>query len=231
MRVRSSEIESEHGVVIPLRSDDGLGDMRFRRLMGGPEWRRLPAHVRNRFAKRMAPGVACTYRGMIEHCRMSRAGWWLAQACRLIGAPLPLDTAPHMAAVVSVTEDRVGNGQVWSRLYARPGGFPQVIHSAKRFAGPTGLEEQLGLGFGMALRLEPLPHGIRFVSDHFFLKVLGKRLRLPPWLAPGLLHIDHRDLGQGRFRFVLSLVHPLLGELVQQSSLFTDQADCEGDRK
>ncbi|MGB3167215.1 MAG: DUF4166 domain-containing protein [Alteraurantiacibacter sp.] len=229
MRVRSREIETAGAM--SLRSGGGLADMRFRRLMGGPEWRRLPANVRKRFAKRMAPGVACTYRGRIEHCRMSRAGWWLAQACRLIGAPLPLDTAPDMAAVVSVTEDRVGSGQVWSRLYARPGGFPQVIHSAKRFAGPTGLEEHLGLGFGMALRLEPLPHGIRFVSDHFFLKALGKRFRLPRWLAPGLLHIDHRDLGEGRFRFVLSLVHPLFGELVRQSSIFADQADREGDRK
>jgi hypothetical protein len=184
-----------------------------------------------RFAKRLGPGVAVTYRGRIESCTMSPLGWILAQACRIIGAPLPLDRASGMAAIVTVTEDGVSGGQVWSRLYARPHGFPQVIHSAKRFAGPTGIEEYLGGGFGIALTVHTLPAGIRFKSDHYFLQVAGRRLRLPAWLSPGQLHIDHEDRGYGRFRFELTLRHPLFGVLMRQQSIFADQTNSEGGRQ
>jgi len=204
-----------------------VDDLRFRRLLGAAAWERLPNAVQRRFAKRLAAGCAVTYRGRIESCAMNPAGWLLAQACRAIGAPLPLDRAPGMAAVVTVTEDGAGGGQVWSRLYARPRGFPQVIHSAKRFAGPTGLEEYLGGGFGIALTLHALEHGLRFTGDHYFVQLGERRLRLPAWLAPGRLDIDHEDRGSDGFTFTLTLRHRLLGLLVRQQALFADQGDAE----
>ncbi|MBL7372815.1 DUF4166 domain-containing protein, partial [Escherichia coli] len=92
---------------------------------------------------------------------------------RLIGAPLPLGTDIGVSASVSVTADADGQGQYWTRQYGRAQGFPQVIHSAKRFAGPTGIEEYLGLGVGIALRLEEAGGALLFVSDHYFLKLGG----------------------------------------------------------
>jgi hypothetical protein len=204
-----------------------LPDLRFRAMLGAQAWDQLPAAVRARFAKRMAPGRSVTYAGTVETCRMHAAGWLLAQACRLIGAPLPLGRDAGVAAVVTVTEDGASGGQVWTRMYARPRGFPQVIHSAKRFAGPTGLEEYLGLGFGIALRVEATERGIRFVNDHYFLSVGGLRLRLPRWIAPGRLTIDHEDKGEGRFAFTLTLRHRLLGELIRQVGQFRDQPQKE----
>ncbi len=200
-----------------------LADLRFSALLGPADWARLPATVRDRFAHRCAPGAAISYTGHVAECRMSAAGWLLAQACRLIGAPLPLDRGGGLAAVVTVTEHAPSGGQTWTRIYARPGGFPQVIHSAKRFAGPTGLEEYLGLGFGIALRLEAGEDRIAFLSDHYFLRLGPVRLRLPRWLSPGQLRIDHLDDGAGRFRFVLNLRHALLGELIHQVGHFADQ--------
>jgi hypothetical protein len=204
-----------------------VDDLRFRRLLGAPAWDRLPRAVQRRFAKRFGPGCSVTYRGHIESCRMNAAGWLLSQACRAIGAPLPLDRAPGMAAVVTVTEDGAGQGQVWSRLYARPRGFPQVIHSVKRFSGPTGLEEYLGGGFGIALTLHALDNGLRFSSDHYFLQLAGYRLPLPAWLGPGRLDIDHEDRGRGRFSFTLTLRHRLFGLLMRQHSLFADQGEMQ----
>jgi hypothetical protein len=203
-------------------------DIRFRALLGREAWDGLPPAVQRRFARRIADGQASNYCGVIVDCVMNPVGWLLAQACRLIGAPLPLDRTPGMAAVVSVTEDGASGGQVWSRLYARPASFPQVIHSAKRFAGPTGLEEYLGHGFGIALRVSALPQGIRFASDHYFLMVGPLRLRLPAWLAPGTLLIDHEDLGGGQFTFTLTLRHRLFGRLMRQRSRFCDCTTGDG---
>lgn len=202
---------------------DTLADLRFRALLGEEEWARLPATVRARFSKRLLPGRSVSYAGEVVQCRMSAAGWLLAQLGRAIGAPLPLDRNTGVAAVVTVTEDGASGGQVWTRIYARHRGFPQVIHSAKRFAGPTGLEEYLGRGFGIALTVATCEEGICFLSDHYFLAIGRRRVRLPHWLGPGALRIDHLDRGHGCFDFVLTLRHPLLGELIHQIGHFRDQ--------
>jgi hypothetical protein len=200
-----------------------LADMRFRQLLGQRGWDALPGRVQRRFGKRLGVGDTASYVGHVEFCRMNWSGRILAQACRLIGAPLPLERDSGVAANVSVTEDGASGGQVWTRMYARKRGFPQVIHSAKRFAGPTGLEEYLGRGFGIALRVSAIDGGIRFVSDHYFLEVFGRHLRLPRWAAPGELIIDHIDQGEGEFTFALSLNHSVLGEVMHQLCRFRDQ--------
>lgn len=214
---------AREGQFAPQRAEQLLPDMRFRALLGRAAWDGLPADVRARFAKRLLPGRSVSYAGQVTTCTMRPAGWLLAQACRLLGAPLPLGRDSGVAAVVTVTEDGASGGQVWTRMYARPRGFPQVIHSAKRFAGPTGLEEYLGAGFGIALRVTATATGIRFLSDHYFFGVGFLRVRLPRWIAPGALTIDHEDLGGGRFAFTLSLRHAVLGELIRQVGHFWDQ--------
>ena len=197
-------------------------DTRFRALVGEVAWRGLPKAVQKRFSKRLAEAKLAIYPGVIEEVRFSRAGWLLAQLCRLIGAPLPLHADRGVPATVSVSEDGASGGQCWTRVYARKRGFPQVIHSAKRFAGRSGLEEYLGRGIGMALKVVAIERGLEFRSDHYFLDIGLVRLRLPHWIGPGRTVVRHRDLGEGRFEFSLSLVHPLLGELVYQMGVFRD---------
>jgi hypothetical protein len=195
-------------------------DSPFARLLGN-HWLHLPPAIRRRFLRKVAVAACVTYAGEVAECRMSLAGWLLAQAARLIGAPLPLGTDTGVSASVSITADAEGSAQYWTRQYARRYGFPQVIHSAKRFSGPTGLEEYLGLGIGIALRLEEAGGALFFVSDHYFWKLGGLRLRIPETL-PGHLVVGHTDLGGGHFAFTLDLVHPWLGELVHQLAVFAD---------
>jgi hypothetical protein len=213
----------------PIGGEPLLGDLRFRALLGAAAWSRLPPAVRRRFGTRLAAGAAVTYAGEIVACRRTLAGRLLGQLCRPIGAPLPLSDDVGVPAVVTVTEDGATGGQHWTRVYARRRGFPQVIHSSKRFAGPTGLEEYLGCGLGIALRVRADTEALHFQSDHYFVAVGSLRLRLPAWLGPGALTISHIDRGAGRFAFVLVLRHPRLGEIVRQTVLFHERVARDGE--
>ena len=222
-----------------LEQDDGIGpggevarlDLRFRALLGATAWARLPAAVRARFAHRLGENAVVGYTGTVLECRVNRAGWLLCQACRLIGAPLPLCREAGMPAAVVVTDDPVTGGQHWTRLYGRSRGFPQVIRSTKRFAGKTGLEEYLGAGFGIALRVRGDAGALHFDSDHYFLALGPVRLRLPRWLAPGDLVISHVAQDDGSFDFVLALRHRWLGELIAQRCRFHDQTGIADEGK
>lgn len=199
-----------------------LLDLRFRALIPDAQWNTLPPAVRRRFSKRLPQGASAVYAGHVVATRMSAAGWLLAQAARGVGAPLPVSRAAGMASVVSVTEDPRGGGQIWTRLYARPRGFPQMIHSAKRFAGPTGLEEHVGAGLGMSLAVAVEDGALVFRSRRYFWDGPGVRLHLPRWLSPGALRVSHAETEEGAFRFVLDLRHPLLGLLIRQEAEFRD---------
>jgi hypothetical protein len=136
-----------------IAADVVVADPRFRALLSEADWAALPPPIRRRFSKRLADGNTAIYVGEIRESWMSRIGWLLAQVLRLIGGPLPTAADTGVPSVVTVTEDMATGGQIWTRLYARRRGFPQVIHSSKRFAGPTGLEEYVGFGIGVSLKL------------------------------------------------------------------------------
>ena len=220
MRIEASLLEAPVGRLPAL--DDDAGDTRFRALMRAEEWASLPAAIRRRFSKRLSNGATVLYTGEVLETTMSRAGWLLAQAARLIGGPLPLTRNRHVPAVVAVTEDHASRGQVWTRLYGRPGHFAQVVHSCKRFAGPTGLEEYVGFGVSMALRIAVEHEALVFHSVSYSLQLGPFRLRLPEWLTPGDLTVTHSDLGGGDFRFTLEIVHPRFGRLLRQSAVFRE---------
>ena len=198
-------------------------DDRFSKLVGREAWHKLNPAVRKRFGKRLKGGASVAYQGRVVAMRMNLAGRILANAARLIGAPLPYDMSSEgQPAVVTVTEDIASNGQFWIRQYGRQAGFPQVVHSSKRFAGPTGLEEYIGYGIGMALKVSVEGQDLLFKSDHYFMQVFGWRVRLPRALSPGALVIGHHDMGNGQFRFSLDLRNRLFGQMIYQDAIFND---------
>ncbi|WP_284125869.1 DUF4166 domain-containing protein [Parerythrobacter aestuarii] len=204
------------------RKAGDLYDARFRRLLGRDAWNGLPEAVQRRFSKRIEGARVAIYPGEITEARCSRIGRLFVQLARLIGGPLPLNFDSGVPAVVTVSEDHANGGQCWTRVYGRQIGFPQVIHSAKQFNGSTGLEEHIGCGIGMALRVEAVAGGLEFRSDHYFLQVRDHRIRMPRWLAPGETVVRHIECGDGRFTFSLQLTHRWLGELVYQQGQFRD---------
>ncbi len=201
-------------------------DVRFRSLLSEADWEALPPAIRRRFSKRLAHGATAVYAGHVTACSLSRAGWLLAQALRAIGAPLPLASASGLPTVVTVSGEGKSGGQNWTRVYARAMGFPQVIHSTKRFCGPTGLEEYIGFGIRMALRLSVERGALVFTSAGYFIAIGKTSIRLPRWLAPGTTRVTQRETAPDRFLFTLDLTHPWLGTLVHQEALYAEAPAC-----
>jgi hypothetical protein len=204
--------------------DAALSDLRFRALLSDDDWKRLPTATRQRFSKRLADGHTAIYVGEVIEIGFSQIGWWLAQIARLIGGPLPISTDTHVPSIVTVTEDAATSGQIWTRIYARRNGFPQVIHSSKRFAGHTSLEEYLGFGVGMALRIVVDGENLLFRSAGYFVQAGRLKFLLPALLTPGALTVTHTDLGGGEFQFALEIIHPRFGMLVRQAAVFREAA-------
>jgi hypothetical protein len=203
-------------------SENEIGDLRFRRLLSDADWQALPSAVRARFTKRLAHGATAVYVGHVLESHIGWMGHVFAQLLRLIGGPLPLSTDCGVPSIVTVTEDHAGEGQVWTRIYTRTRGFPQVIQSAKRFSGGAGLEEYVTSHIGMALTVHVEDGVLLFRSVDYFVRFGEWRIPIPLWLAPGALTVSHADCGDGRFVFGLDIVHPVLGRIIRQSVMFQD---------
>jgi hypothetical protein len=202
--------------------DAPLGDLRFRQLLPREDWDALPAPTRKRFSKRLSNGATVVYVGEVVETRFHLFGWLIAQLARIIGSPLPLFTDANVPAVVTVTEDVKTGGQIWTRLYARRHGFPQIIQSSKQFRGDTGLEEHVGGGVGMALTTHRAENALQFRSARYFVRLGCLDMTLPKWLTPGALTVTHLENGDGRFTFTLNIVHPVFGQVLWQKAAFRD---------
>jgi hypothetical protein len=194
----------------------------FRALLGEDAWLTLPAPVQRRFGRVLAPGESAVFIGEVASTRLSLFGRFCAQLARAVGAPLPLRTLAHTPSAVVVTEDGHAHAQCWTRLYHEPGRLPQVICSMKRFDGPTGLEECVGAGIGMALTVHVEDRALVIRSSEYFWRPRTRRFRIPAWLTPGRIEVVHREERTGRFSFTLTVTHPLFGETIHQVAFFRD---------
>ena len=198
------------------------GEAGFRNLLAAAEWQQLPEAIQRRFSHHLPDGEQQFYCGEVASTQLSKFGWLYAQIARLIGGPLPLRSGARGPAAVIVTADRRLGGQIWTRLYGQAGSFPQVIHSAKRFCGVTGLEEYVGCGIGMTLTLHVVERALVFRSERYFVRLLGRTFYLPEILCPGRLEVIHREERLGRFSFTLQITHRWFGEVLRQIAYFTD---------
>lgn len=203
-----------------------ITELRFRRLLNDIQWAKLPKAIKKRFSHKPLTGHTKVYHGKIIETNMNWIGKTLSRVMLLLGGSLPLDTNNGGAeALVTVSAYNGANGndaQVWTRQYARRNRAPQIIQSRKQFSGPTGLEEFLGQGIGMTLKLEATDNALLFIAERFFVEIFGRRIYLPKALNPGALTISHINQTDNTFIFGMTLVHPLFGKLVSQSILFTD---------
>jgi Domain of unknown function (DUF4166) len=190
-------------------------------LVGRAGWARLPEAVRQRFGEQLEP---VEYRGTFEIVRASRLGRLIARVARLLGTPVATRTGTQVRALVRVCREAAG--VTWTREYRWPRGRPCVVRSTKIIDPLEGLIERLPVRLAMPLDVFERERALNFVSRGYYFD-LGRgrngrrrKLWLPDWLSPGVTHVEHRDEGQGWFRFTMTVTHPRLGELFYQTGRF-----------
>lgn len=196
-------------------------------LVGAAGWARLPQAVQRRFGTAHADVV---YRGHMD-LRCSRIGRLHALAARLFGGPLTCINAADVPTEVRVHDNGCG-GVVWERRFHGDG--VSLVRSTKELGPDGGLRERTDGGLSMSLDVFEEDGALVFCSRRFWLVLGWLRLPVPAWLTPGVCRVTHTDLGQGLFRFTLTMIHPLWGETFHQTGVFADPApacepvcDCE----
>lgn len=191
-------------------------------LVGAAGWARLPQAVQRRFGTAHADVV---YHGHMD-LRCSRIGHLHALAARLFGGPLTRINADDVPTEVRVHDNGRG-GVVWERRFHGQGGHGvRMVRSTKELGPDGGLRERTDGGLSMSLDVFEEGGALVFRSRRFWLVLGWLRIPVPAWLTPGVCRVTHTDLGQGLFRFTLSMVHPLWGETFHQTGVFADP-DCE----
>ncbi len=124
-------------------------------------------------------------------------------------------------APVAVTVCAVAAGVMWSRQL----GPAHCVRSIKS-TGPAGtVIERTEGGLGMVLDLSVEDGALVFTSRGFFLAVGSWRVPIPTFLTPGRCRVEHRAVDDIRFRFTLTMVHPLWGATFRQTGVFTDHQE------
>ena len=187
-------------------------------LVGTTGWSRLPAAVQHRFAVAHAD---VTYEGHMD-LRCSWVGHIYAALARVLGGPLTHLNTCAVPTTVRVSDNGRG-GVIWERCFHTGlAGQDRIVRSTKELGADGGLLERTVGGLSMSLDVFEEAGALVFQSRRFWLVWGRLRLPVPALLTPGTCRVAHTDLGEGRFRFTLSMVHPLWGETFHQIGVFAD---------
>ena len=213
--------ELETTFVSPHRSGETLhADPTYRRLLGSAAWMRLAPEIRRRFSVRPGPFRAIGYSGTMHVVHLSFAGWLFAQFCRLFGTPLAPRRGFDIPMKIRLYRNDALDGTTWERDYDFSPRSHFVVSSTKYCDENGRLCEYLGNGFSMRLTVVERNRSLVFESDGYYVRIPGTRLRIPDWLTPGRTVVVHEQIDGDRFRFCLSVDHPVLGCTIFQDGEF-----------
>jgi len=210
-----TQVTALPGPLTRERAGDGVRHG-LRDVLGSAAWSRLPEAVRERFADSTA---VATYAGAFEVVRASGLGRMFAWFGTLFGTPVAPKAGNHVAARVRVHPD--ARGVAWDREYFWDDGSRSFVRSTKVVADDGQLIEMLPARLCMPLDTFEEGGVLHFVSRGYYFHLgAGIRLWLPAFLSPGVTHVEHIDLGHGWFRFTMTVMHPLAGEVFFQTGRF-----------
>ena len=191
-----------------------------RDVLGSEAWNRLPEAVRERFADTAAEA---SYAGAFEIVRASTLGRAFAWLGTLVGTPVAPRVEDHVEALVRVRPH--GDGVAWDREYRWADGARHLVRSTKVVDEHGKIIEKLPARLCMPLHTFEEGGVLHFVSRGYYfdlsLGAFAWKLWLPALLSPGVTHVEHIDLGHGWFRFTMTVMHPLFGEVFFQTGRFS----------
>jgi hypothetical protein len=74
----------------------------------------------------------------------------------------------------------------------------------------------------MSLAVSEEQRALVFRSSAYHWRCGRLTVRIPAWLTPGEIVVQHREERQGQFSFTLSVVHPWFGRILHQVAFFRD---------
>ena len=187
----------------------------LRDVLGTEAWNRLPEAVRERFAD---TAEAVSYAGAFEIVRASALGRLFAWLGTLFGTPVAPRAELNVEARVHARPNALG--VAWDREYRWADGARHLVRSTKLVDEHGKLIEKLPARLCMPLDTFEDGGVLHFVSRGYYFD-LGIKLWLPRMLSPGVTHVEHIDLGHGWFRFTMTVMHPLFGEMFFQTGRFS----------
>ena len=194
-------------------------------LVGAAGWSRLPLAVQHRFS---VTHDDVTYAGHMD-LRCSPIGHIYVALARMLGGPLTHLNTNSVPTTVRVCDNGHG-GVVGERsFHAERRDQARVVRSTTEIGADGTLLERTDGGLSMSLDVFEENGALVFRSRRFWLVLsmgqLGHvRLPVPTLLTPGTCRVEHANLGDGLFRFTLSMKHPLWGETFFQTGVFADPA-------
>ncbi len=197
----------------------------FKSLLGQAAWHRLPSAVRARFDGTQGRFAEKVYAGVMTEVRASRLGLWLARLCTVLGTPIVPRVGCNIPMFVRLFHVPKQAGIAWERIYRFPEQPTWTVRSTKMLARDGTLIESLGFGLCMPLKLAEVNGELHFISQGYYFQWGALRIPLPGGFPPGATTIIHRDLGNGRFCFILQISHPWLGQMFYQEGYFSDGED------
>jgi hypothetical protein len=198
----------------------GVADPVYRDALGDLAWARLKPEIRQRFSVRPTAEQCVRYAGVMESVDLSFMGWLFAQVCRLIGTPLVPYRGKNVRTEIELTWDKKLNGVAWHRAYCFGPDRIFTVRSTKSKGNSGELVEHIGCGFSMRLKLSEREGDLVFTSTAYQFSIAGWVFQIPAFLTPGVTTVTHEQIEGDRFRFSLSVDHPLLGTTIFQDGEF-----------
>lgn len=213
----------------PRPAQPGKQEVNFQQLVGDQGWWQLAPDIRQRFSEKPTVAQPIRYVGVMQTVGGNLLGAALAQLCRFIGTPFAPYRAREVPVDITLRHGPAG-GVIWERRYRYADHAHATVQSTKRIGPDGALLECVGCGIGMRLAVFEARQALHFLSLRYFLRVAGREFSLPDWLTPGTVHVIHKDLGTGAFRFSMTIHHALFGTLFEQEGVFHRAAENLGVR-